>query len=268
MKYLSEQNTEIVALVAGGAVFYVIVRIENLKPLPVIFQAPNTEAVIALLPLLIMLVFAVLIFRREKSLHNPAEQQNPSTYTFSKTSLQLLSSGLVLLPFAITMIIRKQGLATIYLSPYNLSASIVGGCIAGVVACAFFGRLSLRFWLTPSTFFMLIAQLGVSFCEEVIFRGYLLSRFSAWLGILEAGLITAGIFALAHIPQRLSMGLSVRSLVIELGTLFLWGLIFNWIVWQTSNIAGLAIFHAILNTTELSPRNHALMKSPPSIEAS
>jgi membrane protease YdiL (CAAX protease family) len=57
--------------------------------------------------------------------------------------------------------------------------------------------------ITPKTGFELLVWLGLaatgSFCEELVFRGYLTRQFSAWTGSLALGIVLQGVaFGLAH----------------------------------------------------------------------
>jgi membrane protease YdiL (CAAX protease family) len=148
------------------------------------------------------------------------------------------------------MLLRRQDPKTIGASRHNLSASVIGGLVASVIASLIRGRLSFSFWLSALTIYRLIAQLGVGFSEEAIFRGYLLTRFSAQFKRTTAELLTAGMFAVVHIPQRLFKKSTAKELIVDLVMLFAWGWVFNVIKRRTGNITGLALLHAVVNVVE------------------
>jgi membrane protease YdiL (CAAX protease family) len=216
MKYLIAQIPLIATLLATLKVFSVLERIYQLKPSSVSFKSPKTEVAMASFPYLILVAFTTFAFWRTSSQKTSEEESVPRRYTLRHALLQLLASALTLLPFGIAMLLRRQNLKTIGASRHNLSASVIGGLVASVIASLIRGRLSFSFWLSALTIYRLIAQLGVGFSEEAIFRGYLLTRFSAQFKRTTAELLAAGMFAVVHIPQRLFKKSTAKELIVDL----------------------------------------------------
>jgi membrane protease YdiL (CAAX protease family) len=66
-------------------------------------------------------------------------------------------------------------------------------------------------------------SVGTNFCEEVLYRGYLLRQFRALTGsALVALLLQAIVFGMAHVPLGMALVLSVSLLALFLGALTLW----------------------------------------------
>lgn len=245
MDYLLSYGPGSAALIAALVVFTIAQRLLRPAPVSVTFRSPGTEITISVVLYLMLFAFVVFAFGRGGSA--APEPAGPADYTFPQALMQLLANAIILLPFGIALLIRRQGLKTIGISGQNLALSIAGGVIASLIVALILGQITQRSWLSPATAFMLIAQLGVGVSEEAVFRGYLLTRFSAAFRRSTAEVLTALMFALVHIPQRLSGGAAASELVIDLAVLFLWGWVFNVIMRRTGNIAGLALLHAVMN---------------------
>jgi membrane protease YdiL (CAAX protease family) len=65
--------------------------------------------------------------------------------------------------------------------------------------------------------------------------------------VYKGELLTAVLFALVHIPQRLFTATNGVDLLIDLFVLLVWGLVFGWAMRRLGNIVGLALLHAIIN---------------------
>jgi membrane protease YdiL (CAAX protease family) len=248
MEYLITQLPLFVSLGATIVTVHLIVRLRRLEPLPVTFPSPKSEALIALIPLLVLVaVMALALWGAATTRSEPSAGMAAAPYTFAHALRQLALNLIIFLPFALVMLVRKHGLKTIGLTGNNLPESTLVGIVSGVAAGAVYGMLSTTFWFSAETVHRLVAQLGVGFSEEAIFRGFLQTRFSAWLGMYKGELLTAVLFALVHIPQRLFAATAGVDLLIDLFVLLVWGLVFGWAMRRLGNIAGLSILHAIIN---------------------
>jgi len=66
-------------------------------------------------------------------------------------------------------------------------------------------------------------SVGTNFCEEVLYRGYLMRQFSALTGSPTlALLLQAAVFAMGHATLGLALMISVSLLALWLGVLALW----------------------------------------------
>ncbi len=84
-----------------------------------------------------------------------------------------------------------------------------------------------------------VAALSPAICEEVVFRGFLLSSFRGRTSGAVAVVVTALLFGLFH--------LSIYRLI---GTTAL-GLVMGWIVWHTRSIWPAVLFHFLNNATSI-----------------
>ena len=222
-----------------------VVRIETPK---IGFSAPPREALVAVIPLSILVVLTTIVFLGASATESSvASEVQRTSYTLGNAVRQLFLNAAIFLPFGITMLVRKQGLSTIGMGLRNLRSSLLVGLSASLVAIAVFGKLDSAFWFSADTLYRLIAQVGVGMSEEAIFRGYLQSRFSAWLGSDRGWLLVAAVFALVHIPQRMESGISGNELAVDMIVLVIWGLAFGWAMKKMGNIAGLIFLHAVMN---------------------
>ena len=78
--------------------------------------------------------------------------------------------------------------------------------------------------------------------EELYFRGIFLKKFEAFLGAWPSNIVTAFVFALAHV------GVSYTPvLLVFLGITFLLGLAWGYVMQKTDSIIGSALFHGAMD---------------------
>lgn len=245
MAYFLTQLPLLASLVAVLLIVSLFGQLPKREPQPLTFQSPITEALIALIPLAILGAFvvfmAVMVWR-------PGEASaDPAPYTFGQAIQQLIANLIILLPFAAVVGIRRQGMETIGISRHNLIVSLLVGLIASGATMVIYGYPITALWMKPGEVYRLIAHLGVGISEEAIFRGFLQTRFTAWLGALRGEIIIAVTFALIHIPQRIANDVAGASLATDLLVLLAWGLVFGWAMRKIGNMTGLALLHAVFN---------------------
>jgi membrane protease YdiL (CAAX protease family) len=89
----------------------------------------------------------------------------------------------------------------------------------------------------------------IGFAEEFLFRGYMMTRFCAWLGDLRGLLLNASIFSLAHaifVASRYGLKYPVFLAQSSLQT-FAGGLLLGYIFLRSRNILPGSILHTSLN---------------------
>jgi membrane protease YdiL (CAAX protease family) len=79
--------------------------------------------------------------------------------------------------------------------------------------------------------------------EELLFRGLFLRKFSRFIGPYRANVITAVVFALAHLKVEFTPFLPGFIILA-----FLLGLLFGWIMQRTDSILAPALLHAGIDT--------------------
>lgn len=246
MNYIFQYIPIIATLTAALLTFFILEKTIKLKSLPVNISFPKREIFVSFIPYLCLVAFVIFVFQPSGH-QNATADSTGGEYNLQAALLQLLANAIILVPFVITLVVRRQSLKTMGVFKENLLPSVLGGLVASAFACVFFKQVSIKFWLSAPTLFQLLAQLGVGFSEEMIFRGYLLSRFSAFFKWVPAELLTAGMFAIIHIPQRLFNKYTPTDLIIDLVVLFIWGWVFNRTVRHIGNVTGIAILHSVIN---------------------
>ncbi len=104
---------------------------------------------------------------------------------------------------------------------------------------------------------MLVAQLfGNALFEELAYRGFLFPQLylrihgsgdRPWLRFILTLLISQGLFALVHIPNRLYLGLSSTEIAADLALLTVWGVLFTLLYLHTDNLFLVVGIHALGN---------------------
>lgn len=222
------------------AVTLLLDRIRPFKRRTVSFSSPRREAALALcLVVFTLALFLLLRIALAPLLQTLREEQ---TYGPLRMVVQLCFMGIALVPFATALLIRHQTLSTIGLSYHNLGPSVLLGVVLGGVTIAtyviVFGKVFTGFReVSFSHLYFLVASLSVGFTEEIIFRGYLQLRLTAWLGARRGLILMAIVFTAGHFGQSL----------LGLASVFVTGLVFGWVMRKGENIVGLSIWHAIMD---------------------
>ncbi len=80
--------------------------------------------------------------------------------------------------------------------------------------------------------------IGAPLSEELLFRGYMMNRLSqTWLGFGGATIVSTTLWTLLH------AGYSTIGLI----EVFIAGLLFSWVLWQTGSLWITILFHAVYN---------------------
>ena len=139
-------------------------------------------------------------------------------------------------------------MASIFLKAGNLKSGLIIGLTSFLILAA------LAIWLAASqgvelqklfilTPWILIFVLANGFMEELLFRGLFLNKFKSILGPRPSNLLTAIIFALAHMKVTYTPDVPI-FLIITFVLALLWG----YIMQKTDSIIGSALFHAGADT--------------------
>lgn len=161
-------------------------------------------------------------------------------------------------------------LFTFFLVKYNQqklsSLGIVGGnwkksCIVGIILALILFYNNCGIYLLggesligfKKMISLIIYYLSVSFCEEIVFRGYIGTRIyglirNKWLSVIVSGFL----FIIMHFPYRMiAYGLSILDLTIGnsawLIDLFVTHIILTFIYMKTNSLIGAIIPHWISN---------------------
>lgn len=123
-----------------------------------------------------------------------------------------------------------------------------------------YGEVALNAdWANPAFMIGLILTqiFGNALFEEIAYRGFLFpqlylrldaARHSPARRLALALLVSQGIFAIAHIPNRIYLGMSSAQIALDLLMLLCWGTIYTLIYLRTDNLFLVVGIHALGNT--------------------
>ncbi|MBN2146458.1 MAG: CPBP family intramembrane metalloprotease [Anaerolineales bacterium] len=118
--------------------------------------------------------------------------------------------------------------------------SLVIFSLAGYFAAVARGLSGYRLGVLLPAFGLVMVADG--FMQELLFRGLFLKRLGRLLGNSGANVVTALVFAYAHLG-----GQYTASLPLYFAILFLLGLLWGWLMQKTGSILAPALFHAGVN---------------------
>jgi membrane protease YdiL (CAAX protease family) len=170
-----------------------------------------------------------------------------ASYDAKSALFQLALSASIVAPFVAWVIWRRLGASALGLGTQDAIPSLAIGVGVSLACVAMLGKLSMSFWSSPSTWWLLLAMLGVGATEELIFRGFVLHALAKRLSRLAAEAWSAAIFSVVHTPQRLVLGMSITELAVSLAILFIWGWCYAAAMRKGKHVPGLALVHAIAN---------------------
>jgi membrane protease YdiL (CAAX protease family) len=110
--------------------------------------------------------------------------------------------------------------------------------LTGIVALEITPRPFLKSSGLLSYSWIMLTALLTAFAEELMFRGYLISRLVPLFGIWKTVLISSIVFSMAHFPYGISGHLDT----------FLGGIIFGIVFAKTRTLWPLVIAHSFRNT--------------------
>ena len=198
-----------------------------------------------------IMVAAALLFLPRETLPPGAEAPTAS-YRSMNALRQLAINAAMVAPFVGWVMWRRQGLAALGIGKDDALRSLAIGACVSLACIPILGRLSMPFWSTPGTWWMLLAMLGVGASEEVISRGFVLGVLVKRLPRLWAELGSAALFAIFHVPQRIGSGMSPEGMAVSLLTLVIFGWCYAAAMRSGRNVPGLALVHAIGNVCAIS----------------
>ncbi|MFN9603387.1 MAG: CPBP family intramembrane glutamic endopeptidase, partial [Planctomycetota bacterium] len=193
----------------------------------------------------LIVIATIVLFFPAKPL--PQDEVPNASYGAKNALIQVATNTLIVAPFVGWVIWRRRGAAALGLSKEVFLRSLaIGACVA--LACILMlGRVSTEFWSSPSTWWVLVAMLGVGASEELIFRGLLLSSLAKRLQRVSAEGWSAAIFSGFHLPNQLASGYSASEITFSLLLLHIWGWCYAAAMRKGKNVPGLALVHAVTN---------------------
>ena len=160
---------------------------------------------------------------------------------------QTLIAAVSLVPLLVALRLTRSGLDSAGLTRTNLGRSVaVGGALAvGWLLAS--GTLDELLSPRVEHAFVLVAALAVGFSEEIVSRGYVQSRLIRWIGTRRGIALSATIFALFHIPQRLLASVAGMDLLLQLAVVAVLGSVFGVLQASTRNVTLPGIVHTAID---------------------
>jgi len=222
---------------------------------PVIFQYPRREGLVSLGLYAALLLLTTAIYAALRSAQGapplpPGTQPATFTYTTDELVQQIgLSLGLAL-PFVLALRVRRQPWLSAGLGRANLRGGLQLGMALTLVTIFLAGKVyAILDGVSAPQMLFLPAMAVSALVEEFIFRGYIQLRLMGWLGETRGWIVTAALFALWRIPQRIFVqGLNDwLEFGVSLLLLFGLGLVLGWVMRKSGSILASGIYHAIHN---------------------
>ncbi len=233
---------------------WVIVRFHRRQMLRVEFAAPSKEAAISLGYIVVAFIALAGVFLLwSQSVGRPIGTSRE--YDVPRVLREWCIYALIsFIPVFLILKIRHQRFESVGLSKANWRFSV--GVALVLSACFLaFNTTPERFLsrvFTLNVFYGLAYFLAVGFGEELLFRGFLQIRCSAWLGEIKGWLVASVLMALAHLPQRIFVvGQELGQAVFSATLLIPISLLMGFLMLKTQNVAGPAVFHTMLDLTNI-----------------
>ncbi len=159
---------------------------------------------------------------------------------------KLSQSLLIIIPIVVLTVCSGQRLSSIYLKKGRIRYGLGIGLIAFFAFVAFLilqikDAESGLYRLLSASPWILVFALSNGFNEELLFRGLFLKKFQLFLGKFGSNLLTAIVFALAHMKvEYVASGEILRFL----GAVFVLAIVWGYMMQKTDSLIGPALFHA------------------------
>ncbi len=157
----------------------------------------------------------------------------------------LLAAVIALAAFGIALVVRKQPLRSMGWARDRLMPALQMGASIAFLTIFLRNRvMDVLAGLGSPALNVLLLALGISLAEETIFRGYVQLRLSWWMGRWAGIAVTAGLFALWHVPAWLNQVPLETGLLIA-GLTFIQGLVLGWVMSKSGHVIAPALYRAI-----------------------
>jgi membrane protease YdiL (CAAX protease family) len=247
----------IVFLVVGVPVVYLLSRALKLHPKPVEIQNPRKEAALAFL--LVVTVFAgVSVWRiLTDTVFDPnfGELQPFVNVRAIDVMWEIFLYVIVMPPLVLAMRKTGQDRGSVGIDGKAIGRMLALGFMLGTIMFTIRGLMGVPLvgggfaGFSPSLIYGLIFFTIVGFGEEIVWRGYIQTRLVAYGGTLKGLVVTSLLFAvLWHFPGRYYMysGVVLEAFANTL-LLFPLSLVLGYIMIRSQNIIPSSIFHLFLN---------------------
>jgi membrane protease YdiL (CAAX protease family) len=229
---------------------WVITRFIKPKKLEAKFAVPRKEALLSIAYVIAaFLVLAGVFFFWSQSIGRSigtSEEYDISRVLFEWGIYAMIS----FIPVFAILKIRHQSLQSVGLAKTNWRLSIGVGILLSACFLAF-NTTPERFLdraFTFNTLYGFMYFLAVGFGDELLFRGFLQLRCSAWLGETKGLAVTSVLMAFVHLPQRIFVvGQNPIEAVFSATLLIPVSLLMGFLMLRTQNVLGPTVLHTMID---------------------
>lgn len=167
--------------------------------------------------------------------------------------IYIIIAILEIAPAVIIVILRKESISSLGITKKNIFKSIFVGASSYIIYIAFMIILKHRLvYIFPTNSLFSIYYFGEDFFtaigEEILFRGYLQSRLTKWLGDKKGLILTALVFCIPHIFQRLiTEHMTINNAIVSSISLLPAALLMGYLCFKCKNVIASTIFHTFYN---------------------
>ncbi len=155
------------------------------------------------------------------------------------------------IPISVIVKLRKQSFQTVGVTKKNIRLSLAVGFIASVPTIIINILSAVEEWspgrfLSYNALFAFIYYLPAGLGEELMFRGFLQTRCTIWIGAVKGLILASTIMAFVHLPQRIFVvGLEPLDAVASASSLLPFSFLMGFSMLRTNNILRPSILHTV-----------------------
>jgi membrane protease YdiL (CAAX protease family) len=247
--------SEIVGVIAVVLILSISPVVKNKRPLQ--FLYPKREGSAALTVGILVLLFTAFVQRFQPLLFTQLINftSYPGFFNAPKLSFgninvltaEIIFSAAIIFPVGISLVLRKQPLLSIGLSKPNLKIGLQTGLVLVILVIFLQGKIfAIINGLGQGAFLTLAIAFVAVLGEEIVFRGYIQPRFTAWLGekwgIVAAILLYVAWWALPVIGSYSGDGLQLLGGFLYRITL---ACLLSWIMKKTGSLVSPVLYHIV-----------------------
>jgi membrane protease YdiL (CAAX protease family) len=240
-------------LFVGVPIAYLTSRALKLHPKPIVIADPKKEATMTYIVIVVVYVATTLLAVFDYVILTPSLHLDHSSFGPINILFQVPYYIGWLLPVVIVMRRTKQNRGSIGISRENTGRMLMVGFTLSAVLFVAAGFLASSLGggfagFSASLVYGFIVFVFAGFREELVWRGYIQTRFVAYGGTLKGLVVTAILFSLLHFPVRYYQfsGVPLDALASSLLLLPL-SLLFGYVMLRTQNVIPSSVFHIIYN---------------------
>ncbi len=209
---------------------------------PVVFKYQRREVILSAILAVVLIaasVYANLVLRLPTL-------PSPTTSNTVDGPRQFLWAIAILLPVALLLLIRRQPLLSVGLSRPSLTPGVMLGVALALITIFLRGKIyGILDGVSSPELNYLILSLVIALVGEIIFRGFLQLRFSAWLGLTGGWLLTSLVYFLFCLPfVWLAAGGVFSSFWLPAIFQLVQAVLLGWIMRRSGNVLASGLYQA------------------------